>query len=436
MNNLSLSIAEIIILQSGAIVLGFVIHHFFLSKKKSTPLQDKEQQASAVMDWKMQHTQELDMKDREIRKLKEQLTDAEENNNIYLIEIEERSKELKKIKSQKQGGSEEEAQYKNEIAQLRQQLAEVRQDKNIFQIESEEQLKEIKKLRAELSNAAPKQVIVDNSEEITQLKKQLSDVTSDKEIFQMEAEELRREIKLLKVNLEQASKVSILTSASGSSSYYDQLQQAQQSLKQENERIGKLLEQIDAIKEKEEMEKLMLNEKEALNHELDGLRQMLNEKEQEMISIQQKANLTREMTSMLDNAYSEFNILQDKMHKLEVQVTTSRMTSMELEDLKEAHYRLNKDYEEQKMKLAVAVNEKQQYFKELTESEEKLKEANFQRQQLQKKVGYLEELSRDMAAMAEANKKLESQIRRIGELESMLNVTEEERDRLKNQTKE
>jgi chromosome segregation ATPase len=184
------------------------------------------------------------------------------------------------------------------------------------------------------------------------------------------------------------------------------------------------------------MEKLMLNEKEALNHELDGLRQMLSEKEKEMLTIQQKANLTREMTSMLDNAYSEFNILQDKMHKLEVQVTTSRMTSMELEDLKEAHYRLNKDYEEQKMKLAVAINEKQQYFKELTESEEKLKEANFQRQQLQKKVGYLEELSRDMAAMAEANKKLESQIRRIGELESMLNVTEEERDRLKNQTKE
>ena len=69
MNNLSLSIAEIIILQSGAIVLGFVIHHFFLSKKRPAPLQDKEQQVSAVMDWKMQHTQEIDMKDREIKKI-------------------------------------------------------------------------------------------------------------------------------------------------------------------------------------------------------------------------------------------------------------------------------------------------------------------------------------------------------------------------------
>ena len=214
-----------------------------------------------------------------------------------------------------------------------------------------------------------------------------------------------------------------------------QIQQAQQSLKQENERIGRLLDQIDMRKEKEEKEKEMLNEKEALNNELSGLKEMLTQKEKEMITIQQKANLTREMTSMLDNAYSEFNILQDKMHKLEVQVTTSRMTSMELEDLKESYYRLNKDYEEQKIKLNISVSEKQQYFKELTETEEKLKEANFQRQQLQKKVAYLEELSRDMAAMADANKKLEVQIRRIGELESMLNVTEEERDRLKNQVK-
>jgi regulator of replication initiation timing len=62
-------------------------------------------------------------------------------------------------------------------------------------------------------------------------------------------------------------------------------------LKQENERIGKLLEQIDVIKEKEEMEKMMLNEKEALNHELDGLRQMLSEKEKEMITFSKKQTL-------------------------------------------------------------------------------------------------------------------------------------------------
>jgi len=49
---------------------------------------------------------------------------------------------------------------------------------------------------------------------------------------------------------------------------------------------------------------------------------------------------------------------------------------------------------------------------------------------LQKKVAYLEELSNDLQVVTEANKKLESQIRRVGELESLLQVTEEERDEL------
>ena len=64
------------------------------------------------------------------------------------------------------------------------------------------------------------------------------------------------------------------------------------------------------------------------------------------------------------------------------------------------------------------------------ETEDKLKDANFQRQQLQKRVSYLEELNNDLQAVSDANKRLESQIKRIGELESMLNVVAEERDKL------
>ena len=193
------------------------------------PLHDKEQQVSIAMDMKMQHTQELDMKDRELRKLKEQLTDAEENNTIYLIEIEERSKELKKIKNQKENTTGEAVQSNFELTQLKQQLTEAKQDNKIFQIEIEEQLKELKKLRSELSNAAVKEIVIDNSAEIAQLKNQLSDAIGDKEIFQIEAEELRREVKLLKTNLEQASKIPA-PAVSSSISHYDQLQQAQQSL--------------------------------------------------------------------------------------------------------------------------------------------------------------------------------------------------------------
>ena len=61
---------------------------------------------------------------------------------------------------------------------------------------------------------------------------------------------------------------------------------------------------------------------------------------------------------------------------------------------------------------------------------DKLREANFQRQQLQKRVSYLEELNNDLHVVADANKKLESQLKRLGELESIINVVSEERDDL------
>ncbi|MGH2552754.1 MAG: hypothetical protein ACRDEB_03500, partial [Chitinophagaceae bacterium] len=64
---------------------------------------------------------------------------------------------------------------------------------------------------------------------------------------------------------------------------------------------------------------------------------------------------------------------------------------------------------------------------DMAETEEKLVESNFQRQQLQKKVTYLEELNRDIQVMADAQKKLEGQLKRIGELESMLNIVSEEK---------
>jgi len=62
--------------------------------------------------------------------------------------------------------------------------------------------------------------------------------------------------------------------------------------------------------------------------------------------------------------------------------------------------------------------------------EDKLAEANLQRQQLQKKVQFLQELNADMQNISETNKKLQTELRRIGELESMLTMMAEERDQL------
>ena len=46
------------------------------------------------------------------------------------------------------------------------------------------------------------------------------------------------------------------------------------------------------------------------------------------------------MTSMLDSAYNEFNVLQDKMQKLESQVIASKIMNLEYEDLKEEHFKI------------------------------------------------------------------------------------------------
>jgi len=137
---------------------------------------------------------------------------------------------------------------------------------------------------------------------------------------------------------------------------------------------------------------------------------------------------------MLDSAYSEFNTLQSKIQKLEAQLSSSKLVSLEYEDLKEAYHKVSREHEEYKAKFHALTVDNQQLTLQLNEAEDKYRESNFQRQQLQKRVSYLEELNNDLQVVADANKKLEHQLKRIGELESMLNVVAEENQLLKNQT--
>jgi Tfp pilus assembly protein PilO len=66
------------------------------------------------------------------------------------------------------------------------------------------------------------------------------------------------------------------------------------------------------------------------------------------------------------------------------------------------------------------MEENQRLTRLLADAEDKLREANFQRQQLMKKVNFLEELNNDLQQVAEHNKKLENQLRRISEIEALL----------------
>lgn len=265
--------------------------------------------------------------------------------------------------------------------------------------------------------------------EISDLKSRLHIAEENKRISEIETQELNSQLRKLNLDLEEAKteKPAVQTKTD----YYEQLRQAQQSLMDHNAKISQLLEQVDVIKETEEKSQEILRSNEELGMQIKDLRYMLGEKEEEINQIKQKEHLTKEMSVMLDDAYSEFNLLQSKIQKLESQLTSTKMVSIEYEDLKEAYYKVIRELDEQKNKTNHYLQENQVLQIELAKVEDKLSESNHQRQQLQKKVAYLEELNNDLHQMSEANKKLEGQIKRLGELESRLNIVSEERDRLK-----
>lgn len=267
--------------------------------------------------------------------------------------------------------------------------------------------------------------------ELTSLRKRLEEVEEDNEINLIEADEMRKLNKTLKLEIETIQKAPPPPAAvKEKTDYVQQLRQAQDSLLEHNEKINQLIGQIDIVKETEEKQQETQKINEELAGQIDELKLMLSQKEKEISNTRQKEQLTNEVTSMIDSANNEFNVLQDKMKKLEGLVNASKRINLEYQDLKEDNYRLSKDYEEQKIKYTAIVSENKQLLEEMTETEHKLREANYQRQQLQKKVTYLEELNNDMQGVAEAHKKLEGQLKKVSELESMLNVIAEERDEL------
>ncbi|MEJ0104677.1 MAG: hypothetical protein WDO19_19910 [Bacteroidota bacterium] len=374
---MTLTVIEIVILQLGAVVLGIAIH-FFISSRRSLKISssETEKMSSSVEDWKSKYFNDLDERDKQLADLKDRLAEVVEDAKVYRSEAEEMMRQNKKL--------EEEFAENDEI-----------------------------------------------SREYSELKKRLAESEENARVYRKEAEEMIRQNRKLEEELEVAKKTPVLAPATDKpAAYIDQLRMAQSSLMEHNDKINRLLEQIDVIKEKEEQQKQMIEEKVELSNQISKLRIVLGDKEKEISNIRQKELLTKEMNSILDNAYTEFNILQGKIQKLESQLNQSKMLNVEYEDLKETHYKLIRDFDEQKTKLQAISSEHQQLSLQLDETSDRLREANFQRQQLQKRVSYLEELNNDLHVVADANKKLEGQLRKIGELESMLNVVSEERDDL------
>jgi chromosome segregation ATPase len=262
---------------------------------------------------------------------------------------------------------------------------------------------------------------------VDELKKQLAETEENLEIYTIEAEETKIQNKKLKAELEE---LKMNPPQTEKQDYISEIKKAEKGLHEQNERISKLLGQIDVVKESEYKNTAIQEQNEELVLKIEGLTAKLSQKEKEIAGLKQKENLTKEMASMLDNAYTEFDILQEKIKVLENQVTASKKANMDYTDVKDDYNKLVKDFEDQKLKYQGVVLENREVKSSLNEMEDKFKEAEYQRLQLQKKAAFLENLNTDMQSIADAHKKLETQIKKMGELESKLNIVSEERDNL------
>lgn len=210
--------------------------------------------------------------------------------------------------------------------------------------------------------------------------------------------------------------------------YLKQLGDAGLELRNQTEKINNLLSQVDFIKESEEKMQAVTEENERLKTKILNLESFGLKRDTELKQKSEKEEIYIEMSSMISNANEEFRTLRGKIQKLEAQLIDTQMDKLEFENIKEAYKHISKDHKELSEQNKKTEERNNRLTIEMNEAFEKLKESNFQRQQLQKKINYMDELKRDLHTMSDTNRSLESQLTRISELESMLNILSQEKN--------
>ncbi|MHA4810487.1 hypothetical protein ACX0G9_20445 [Flavitalea flava] len=280
--------------------------------------------------------------------------------------------------------------------QLRDKVSLAQENEQILTIELEETRKEIEDLRREL--------------EETQIK------LEEAEYSAMRAQPVRAEIR------EETNPVLAvpLPAAHPANNYLSQLQFAQEKLVEHNNSIYRLLEQTQLLGEAERKNQELQRLNEDLGEQVRTTGQMLVEKENEVSYLRHQQKLTEEMSLRLDKAYEEYNGLQEKLLKLQAYLTQPYKKSADYEELRETYFKLGKEHDEMKLRQIAMREENQRLARILADTEEKLKESNFQRVQYQKRSVFLEELNHDLQEITEHNKKIESQLRRVSDMETLL----------------
>lgn len=255
-----------------------------------------------------------------------------------------------------------------------------------------------------------------------QMRKEIKEILSNEKMSRLEIEELKAEIKEL-----QQPPNKIEDEEEGS--YINQLTTAQENLSDHNERVNRLLEQVEMLRqaERKHLETQKINE--GMREELRQLQQSLSTKETEVRQVRKQQGLANELEERLQKVFEEFNLMQDKVVTLESHLAKPHMRGYEYDDLQQAYFRLTKEFDEIKGRQLAMLEENQRLSRLLADNEDKLRESNFIRQQLTKKVAFLDELNSDLQQVATQNKKLETQLRRIAEIEQLLmKVPEQENE--------
>ena len=221
----------------------------------------------------------------------------------------------------------------------------------------------------------------DLEKRVLKLQHDLKLARDNEQFLAMEIDSVRQEREEL---LE--SQAEMAAPAKQTTEYLQELQDAQQNMMQHNQRMQQLLSQIENLKHMEQKHLELVHANDLLTKQMADMRVQFVEKENDIRALRQQNRLGEEMQQRLEKVYADYNGLLEKMHKLEAHVAHSQKEGSSYAEMQDSYFKVTKELDELKLKYLNLLDDSQRSTRTLADVEDKLREANFQRMQLQKKA--------------------------------------------------
>lgn len=163
---------------------------------------------------------------------------------------------------------------------------------------------------------------------------------------------------------------------------------------------------------------------------IEELRNRIAQRDAEIQRLKQEAEIHPKRQMHFDDIAEVYEAPRDKMQEPEQQGRQLAELFLNVDSFEQELAQAEKTVHKKEEKIQKLILENALLQEAVNETEDKLAEANGQRQQLIKRVRFLEEVNSDMQQMSDAARKLKTEVRRTAELESMLDLITEERDAL------